>query len=425
MPEFRNDDIGQRTRRALDDTETESRGRGARGAPTRQRTAGRVVPVASALLAAAAVVAGLLVAAPHLHRTAVAVHPTRPSSAAAPTLLPTLASTPPPPSPLPTPVLTPNPTPTPVPWGAPPATVTEPQIFYAVTSESATNGGSMMHLAEVDWSGTIRGHLDIPAGGGYIDIPQQDPPTYLPSPDGSRVAIQGSKVVGPDGTTRQTLPAGIKALRWDDDNRHMCTLGGPGGTQLSWIGPGSSRTVATLTAPQGEFWWVLACDSARNRVVLLRLQSSPTGHNIVDLRSMEISTGHLVHDERIIRGSYAETSGDGTVVALTGDGAHSDFFDPDTGELVHTGNYVVVQMSWDGTRAAAWTGHCCNDLTEEVLDWRHDLPLYSRLQTSALDWYRPEQSEDMARFYDTATGAQEVDIIHPDGMSSTHPITSS
>ena len=390
-----------------------------------RRAAGRIVPVASALLAAAAVIAGLLIAAPRLHRTAVAVHPTRPPGAATPTLLPTLASTLPPPSPLPTPALTPNPTPTPVPWGAPPATVTQPQIFYAVTSQSATNGGTMLHLAEMDWSGRIRGHLDIAAGGGYIDIPQQDPPTYLPSPDGSRVAIQGSHVVGPDGSTLQTLPAGIKALRWDDDNRHMCALGGQGGTQLAWIGPGSSRPVGTMTAPQGEFWWVAACDSARNRVVLLRLHTSPTGPYIVDLRSMEISTGHLVHDERIIRGSYAETSGDGTVVALTGNGTDTDFFDPDTGELFHSGNYVVVQMSWDGSRAAAWTGQCCNDLTEEVLDWRHDLPLYSRPHTNALAWYRPEQSEDMARFYDNAAQAQEVDIIHPDGTSSTHPITSS
>jgi hypothetical protein len=415
-------------RRTLAEAEASSDHHAGQAIGPRRRAFGRALPVAVALVTAAALVAGILTIGPRLHPTAVAVHPTPRAvhtllPSLAPTALPTTLPTAPP---LPAVVIpTPRPTPTPVPWSPPPQTVTEPQLLYM-------HNGQYQHLVEMDWTGTVHGALS-PQVQGCEDCmysAMRFPAPYIPSPDGSRVILNGSDIVGPDGSSKGSLAKGAEALSWDGDNRHLCRLDGPGSSVLSWVTPDASRPVATLPVDTDDFWWILACSSTRNRIVVVRLHApynSPM--TILDLRSVELSTGRVIHDKSGGFNGYGgpsmAASGDGTVVAFHESTTSTSFYDPDSGALLHVAPYLVVRLSWYGGRAlAAAGGHSV------MLDWRHDLVLWTDQATGGrvLDqWWSRELSDDLSGSYTTSTDPQQwrVVIVKSDGTSSSYNITTS
>jgi hypothetical protein len=408
---------------------------------------GRIVPPVLALGAAAALIAGILAAGPRLHHTATAARPT-PSATATPapaTLSPSLAPTAAPitpptdassaaPTPPPVVAPTPQPTPTPVPWSPPPQTVTEPQLVYIYTGQSGTTNTTTLHLVEMDWAGNVHGSLDVPGPqcqcAGY---PMQSPPPYLPSPDGSRVILSGQRIVAADGSAAGALAPGAKSVWWDGDNRHLCRLDGPSSSQLSWVAPGASRSVTTLPVAQDDFWWVMACSSMRNRAVVARMHNPPNDSmSIVDLRSIEISSGRVIHDTPINGYAYPTASGDGTVVALVGNS--TSYYNPDTGALLHSATGYAERLSWNGSRALVGSspGSGQSGTTYQVVDWRHDTVLWS-VTTGSFQWWSHELSDDLALAYQQTPSPApspgspqqwDVTVVKPDGTASTHTFTS-
>jgi len=434
-------DIRARMRRALAEAESASRhhAKGAAAVQRRGRVSAPTLPVAVALLTAGALIAAIVAIGPHLHHTAVAVHP-KPSPTAAPvasTLLPTLAATPLPASPPATaPVVvlpTPRPTPT---WDPPPQTVTEPQLVYAAVGSDQTPQGTFLRLAAMDWNGAVHGYVDAGTGDCQCaGVPEQFPATYLQSPDGSRVVLSGTRMVAPDGHTVGLVPAGAKALAWDGDNQHLCRLDGPSSSQLSWVTLVTSRPVTTLPVVQDDFWWVLACSSARNRIVVARFHNPPNAlMTMVELRSLEMSSGRVIHDRAITSGQYPRTSGDGTVVAVNSPGS-TTFYDPDSGAVLHTLTGQVEHLSWYGNRAIVLTSQGVS----ELVDWRHDAVLWS-LQESGIEYWSHELSDDLAlKVQDTTStpaptpasspspspppARWKVVMVKPDGTATTHTVS--
>ncbi len=341
------DDLRTRLRRALDEAQAASRRRAGAHARARGRAwaLGRALPGVLALGAAGGVIAGILAVGPRLHHSAVAVKPT-PSATATPepaTFLPipapTLTTAPATPAPTVAPIVlpTPRPTPTPVPWSPPPQTVTEPQLVYVYTGQSAVANGTVLHLLEMDWAGNKHGSLDVNGGQcGCLGVPMQSPPPYMQSPDGSRIIISGQQIQAPGGISAGALAPGAESIWWDGDNRHLCRLDGPSSSQLSWVTPDTSRPITSLPTAQYDFWWVMACSSTRNRVVVGRFHNPPNDSmTMVDMRSIEMSSGRVVHDTPINLRAFPRASGDGTVVAIIS-GSTTSYYDPDTGTLLHT-----------------------------------------------------------------------------------------
>lgn len=390
----------------------------------------RALPAVVALLAAGGIVAGVLALGPRLHPASVASRPT-PSPSASPTGEPTDVVTPAPtpvPTALPTATLhavvpppTRRPTPTPLPWTTPPQTVTQPELVYELGAPVAEPNGSYdQHLIEVDWTGTVRGSVDVPGYGTQTNPePMSVPGRFNQSPDGSRIVIDGVSILRADGSSAGRLAPGADALTWDGDNLHLCRADGTGGVTISWVSPTSSRPVTTLPAVSGsDFWWIAACSSARNRVVVVRENRSI---GVVEMRSIELSTGRLVSDRSSgFSGGGVAASGDGTVVAIDND-TSSVLYDPDTGARLQSIAGQVQRLSWFGARAlvSGGGGH-------SVVDSRTGATLWSQSDNGGASW-NEELTDDLAMKYSQFPNGQEQDyvvIITPSGSASKHLLPS-
>jgi len=416
-----------------------------------RRAAGRALPATIALGTAGAVVAGILAIGPRLHPAAVAARPTSSPSPSAsapaglPTLLPISTATPAPtaaPTPAPTlastalpiPTGRPHPTPWPAaPWDPPPQNVSEPQVVYVPRAPFTGSDGNTVNPADVvDWDGTVHRVADLPDQNGQ-DSPNNKPTSWLASPDGSHLLLNGTTIVGPDGSTQGTLPGGADWVAWDSDNTHFCRLDGANSTQLSWVSPGSSRRVATLPPLPGiSYWWVLACDSQRNRIVVIRVDPQPDGMSRVeDVRAVELSTGRAVHDitTSFPENAFPVASGDGTVMAIQTSTSSTNIYDTDTGALLRTAGYRVVAVSWYGGRALVTsTAGCCNDMTYQFMDWRQGTVLWSVSNNDSFRFYQHELSDDlgMESVASQPDGSQtfSVTFVKAGGAAATHTLPS-
>ena len=397
--------------RALAEAESLSSRRASEAIVERTHGFGHARPVAVSLVTAGAMLAGILTIGPRLHPTPATVAATPSPSPTLPTLLPSLAPTLVP-AQLPSlPAVLPTAQPTPG-WQPPPQTVTEPQLFYA--NSWSANGSKAW---AVDWTGSSHARLDAAGALGCSTCttwPASFSPQVNASPDGSHVIVAWTTVVGPDGSRQGTLPGGstwdTSAYEvWDDDNRHICRLDGPGHSQLSWLSlGGASRAVTTLPAPPwAEHWAIVACNSARNRIVVARMDDG-TQESMIDLRSIELSTGRLIHDIPAPDPGNPNTwsrpptvSGDGTVVAV-GEGLGTKFINPDTGSLLHFGQgYWVDRLSWYGHGALVHAIRPPNGtVTYEVIDTRDDLVLWTAKSSPISASWSRESSDDLAVEYE-------------------------
>ena len=435
-------------RRALDEAEAASRRRGTGETPPVRTPARRALGIVSPVVMAALLAVAILSVAPQLHRTGVAVHTTPPASPSAasapPTLMPISSTThlgatlpkmskraaPQPPAVVPT-----SPLPTLPPWVTPPQIIHQPQLFWFLLDDIPENSYHQWSLRGMTWSGDMHAGSPGQDSCDCAQTPRSTPAVWFPSPDGTRIlhfddaAGQRSTLnyvdtlPGYGSPTEQFIGGQPTWLSWDGDNVHLCRLDGTGGVQLSFDTPGSwpPRPVAALPAlGSGDYWWIVACSSARDRVVVAHIHPATNATTMVDLRTLELSSGQLVHDLPFAAGTTpALSSGDGTVVAVP-TAASTAFYDTETGTLLHTGQgYTVKRVSWFGARVMATT---TSGATEDV-DWRHDLVVWST-SDAGYDWLSKQGSDDLTMAYHApAPPRGQVSwavIVDAAGVASSH-----
>jgi hypothetical protein len=189
-------------------------------------------------------------------------------------------------------------------------------------------------IEAMDWSGTVRGRLALPAPQNQLSLSL--------SPDGQRLLIvtgDGTQdVLSAQGQELGQLPkdAGGTRFSWADDDVHLCGVrSGPApytSAQLvvSSLG-GAERTVTSLHWPEGNGGADLRACSIKNDVAVISvgLGDDAAGH-VVEYKVVRLSTGATVRDvhppepdftgsePRPVPGalSYVTASQDGRLLAL-------------------------------------------------------------------------------------------------------------